>query len=243
LEGQDEPHTNTPATTSTTPATSTPTVLGLSFDDELLFLDPVLLDCFLNVPFPALPLNPVSYRDLSTAQMNQPGSQQLHSINPQQYLVQPFRTFQLLCHKKPNKVNWKIFVPDAVFPHIVTWYHSVLHHGGVSNVFRSLVDAVFYHRNMHRAVEECIRVCDVCQRNKLSGPGYGELPPREALFQPWYEVAIDTIGPWSIMVNGKSISMYAIAIIDTVTNLVELFCIESPTVANAAWAFKMAWLF
>jgi hypothetical protein len=111
--------------------------------------------------------------------MNQPGLQQLHIINPQeQYLVQPFGTVQLLCHKKPNKVNWKNAVPDAVVPHIVTWYHSVLHQAGVSNVFCSL-DAVFYHENMHRAVEECIhnQVCDVCQRNKLSGPGNGELPP------------------------------------------------------------------
>jgi hypothetical protein len=73
LEGQDEPHTDSPATAPTTPPTSTSTVLGSSFDDELLLLDPVLLDCFLNVPFPALPLNPVSYSDLSTAQVNQPG--------------------------------------------------------------------------------------------------------------------------------------------------------------------------
>jgi Integrase zinc binding domain len=146
-----------------------------------------LLDCFVNVPFPVLPLNPVSYQDLSTAQMNQPGFQQLHIINPQQYLVQPFGTFQLLCNKKPNEVSWKINVPDALLPHIVTWYHSVLHHAGVSNVFCSL-DAVFYYQNMHRAVEECICICAVCQRNKLSGPGYRELLPQDALFQPWYEV-------------------------------------------------------
>jgi transposase InsO family protein len=51
------------------------------------------------------------------------------------------------------------------------------------------------------------------------------------------------IGPWSVIVNGESISMYAITMIDTVTNLVELFCIETPSAANAAWAFEMAWLF
>jgi hypothetical protein len=59
----------------------------------------------------------------------------------------------------------------------VIWYLAVLHHdSGVSTVFRSL-DSVFYHRNLRRAVEEWIRVCDVGQQNKLSGPGYGELPP------------------------------------------------------------------
>jgi Integrase zinc binding domain len=208
LEGQDELRTDSPTTTHTTPPTSTSTVLGSSFDDELLFLDPVLLDCFLNVPFPALPLNPVSYSDLSTAQVNQPGLQNLHILDPQQYSVQQFGNFQLLCHTKQNKVNWKIVIPDAVLPHIVTWYHTVLHHSGVSTVFCSL-DSVFYHQNLRRAVKEWIRVCDVCQQNKLSGPGYGELPPREALFQPWYEVTIDTIGPWSVIENGESISMYA----------------------------------
>jgi RNase H-like domain found in reverse transcriptase/Integrase zinc binding domain len=245
LEGQDEPHTpDNPTTTPTTPPTSTSTVLGSSFDDELLFLDPVLLDCFLNDPFPALPLNPVSYSDLgdlSTAQVNQPGLQNLHILDPQQYSVQQFGNFQLLCHTKQNEVNWKIVVRDAVLPHIVTWYHTVLHHSGVSTVFRSL-DAVFYHRNLHRVVEEWIHVCDVCQQNELSGPGYGELLPREALFQPWYEVAIDMIGPWLVIVNGESIAMYAITMIDTVTNLVELFRIDTPSAANAAWAFEMAWL-
>jgi transposase InsO family protein len=37
--------------------------------------------------------------------------------------------------------------------------------------------------------------------------------------------------------------MYAITMIDTVTNLVALFCIDTPSAANAAWAFEMAWLF
>jgi Integrase zinc binding domain len=90
--------------------------------------------------------------------------------------VQQFGNFQLLCHTKQNEVNWKIVIPDAVLPHIVTWYHTVLHHSGVSTVFCSL-DSVFYHWNLRRAVEEWIRVCDVCQQNKLSGPGYGELLP------------------------------------------------------------------
>jgi transposase InsO family protein len=31
--------------------------------------------------------------------------------------------------------------------------------------------------------------------------------------------------------------------LDTVTNLVELFRIDTPSAANAAWAFEMAWLF
>jgi hypothetical protein len=34
------------------------------------------------------------------------------------------------------------------------------------------------------------------------------------------------IGPWLVIVNGESISMYAITMIDTVTNLVELFRID-----------------
>jgi hypothetical protein len=71
-----------------------------------------------------------------------------------------------------------------------------------------------------------------------------KLPHREALFQPWFEVAIDTIGPWTIPIDGQNVSFYATTIIDTVTNiLTELVLIESrPTAQCSSIAVETGWL-
>ena len=75
------------------------------------------------------------------------------------------------------------------------------------------------------------------------GRGYGQLAPREARFQPWYEVAIDTIGPWEIEINGGVHKFYALTMIDTVTNLTELARVSSTKAVDAAEKLEHNWLF
>jgi transposase InsO family protein len=55
-------------------------------------------------------------------------------------------------------------------------------------------------------------------------------------------VAIDTIGPWTIEVQGQAVQFYATTIIDTVTNLTELIRIQTPSAVNSAYAFELGWL-
>jgi hypothetical protein len=75
---------------------------------------------------------------------------------------------------------------------------------------------------MRRSIESYR--CDACQRNKTLGADYGELPPREAPLVPWEELAVDLIGPWTIVIAGQEITLNALTCIDPVTNLVELVC-------------------
>ena len=51
---------------------------------------------------------------------------------------------------------------------------------------------------------------------------YGHLAPHEALFQPFTEIAVNTIGPWKVCINNKLLIFHALTIIDTVLNLVEI---------------------
>lgn len=74
------------------------------------------------------------------------------------------------------------------------------------------------------------------------GKGYGQLPPREANFQPWFEVAVDTIRPWKINICGQNVEVYAVTIIDFVTNLTELVQIVTPSALQAAQAMELGWL-
>jgi hypothetical protein len=67
---------------------------------------------------------------------------------------------------------------------------------------------------------------DFCQRNKLDSKGYGFLPEREVHSIPSEECTVDLIGPWTVQVCGRPYKFEALAVIDTVTNLVELVRIE-----------------
>ena len=81
-----------------------------------------------------------------------------------------------------------------------------------------------------------------CQRKKLPGTGFGELPPRNALLLPWSEVAVDLIGPWKITVAAQAIEFRALTCIDTVTNLAEISRINNKTSEYIAMKFENDWL-
>jgi hypothetical protein len=80
----------------------------------------------------------------------------------------------------------------------------------------------FYHPRLREVVDDVVTTCSICQRYKLAGPGYGQLPPREAPLVPWEEVTVDLIGPWQITINGQELIFNALTCIDPVTNLTEL---------------------
>ena len=48
----------------------------------------------------------------------------------------------------------------------------------------------FFHPILKSKIEAFMQSCNNCQRAKLPGLGYSQLPPQDALIAPWYEVAI-----------------------------------------------------
>ena len=95
---------------------------------------------------------------------------------------------------------------------------------------------------MRTRIQHLVRDFDACQRYKLPGKGYGELPPREAQLAPWQEIAVDLTGPWKIRVNDQQITFRALSIIDIVTNLPELVRINSKSAAHVGLQLENAWL-
>jgi len=51
----------------------------------------------------------------------------------------------------------------------------------------------YYHRDLRSLIDKFH--CEHCQRNKLSGKGYGLLPEHEIRSIPFEECAVDLIGP------------------------------------------------
>ena len=67
----------------------------------------------------------------------------------------------------------------------------------------------FLHSSLKRRPEVMILCCDVCQGVKLSSLGYGQLPPCDTLVAPWFEVAVDLIGPWNVTIISKVFTFQA----------------------------------
>ena len=60
---------------------------------------------------------------------------------------------------------------------------------------------------------------------------------------PWDEVSVDLIGLWTVKIRGKTTrEVFALTIIDTTSNLVELVQIENKTLENVARRFHNTWL-
>ena len=54
---------------------------------------------------------------------------------------------------------------------------------------------------------------------------------------PWNEVAVDLIGPWTVMVNEVKLEFKALTCIDPVTNLAEAIRINNKTSQHVANQF------
>ncbi len=83
---------------------------------------------------------------------------------------------------------------------------------------------------------------DTCQRYKDQGRGQGELPPRQDVSIPFEEIAADLIGPWSIDINGQTLQIQALTIVDTATTLAEIIRIKDRSSQHIANLFDNNWL-
>jgi hypothetical protein len=59
---------------------------------------------------------------------------------------------------------------------------------------------------------------------------------------PWEEVAINSIGPWKVNVNGQKVEFNVLTCIDMTSNLVELICVDNKTAKHMCDKFTQSWL-
>lgn len=153
--------------------------------------------------------------------------------------IQIFHDQELICHN--NNGHWRIVIPEALVEPTIAWYHTVLNHCGVSRLVQTLRNHLWI-PNLQARAATYIASCDECQRYKFTGPGYGHLPPRNDVAQPWEEVAVDLVGPWHLELPIGHISLHAITILDVTTTLAECIRIENKTSAHCTMQFINHWL-
>jgi hypothetical protein len=108
-----------------------------------------------------------------------------------------FQGLELLSYHATPASQWRICIPTNQLLVLVCWFHQVLGHCGIHRL-HDLVVTRFYQLQLRATVNDLIKHCEDCQINKLSGPGYGHLPPCKATALPFKEVAVNLIGPCHI---------------------------------------------
>lgn len=181
---------------------------------------------------------PLNFEDIMKQQ--QSDAEVLLLLNQPGYKVEEYYGTQLVCKVDDNAI--KIILPDKMMKQTIEWYHYVCGHVGIDRLYKSL-NLFFYNKGMKGKIEDYISACDSCQRNKAPGPGYAELPPRNATEAPFEQVAVDLIGPWTIEIPGYGrLSFRALTIIDQATTLSEIVRIDNKSSMHVTMQFENQWL-
>jgi transposase InsO family protein len=200
-----------------------------------------LVDCFLNLPdLHAAPF-PLDFAHIAQGQQLDQSLLHRRIMHPMQYPNQQFQGIELMSYRPTADAAWKICIPSQQLEELVSWFHQALGHCGIHRLNDS-IGTHFAHPKLRQTVETAVANCHACQLNKLTGPGYGKLPPREATALPFQEVAVDLIGPWRVTVNNETLEFYALTCIDLATNFPEAIRIRSKHVSHVGMHFENIWL-
>jgi hypothetical protein len=200
-----------------------------------------LVDCFLNLPELNVDPFPLDFAHLAQGQQLDQILLQRRMVHPMQYPNQQFQGVELISFRPTPNAVWKICIPSQQLQALVAWFHQALGHCGMHRLNDS-IGTHFTHPKLRRTVKTIVQNCHACQLNKLTGPGYGQLPPREATALPFQEVAIDLIGPWRVMVQNETFEFYALTCIDLATNFPEAIRIRSKHASHVGMHFENIWL-
>jgi hypothetical protein len=148
----------------------------------------------------------------------------------------------LICHILEPNAPFKICIPTKYLDKLVKWYHLIISHLGAKHM-AATIGQHFYYKNLEKHCQTVCNSCDHCQHFKQQGKGYGHLPPQEAQVAPWYTVAVNSIGDWVIKIPGHNdVKFQALMIIDPITNLTEILCLDLHSSHDAAQQFTNTWL-
>jgi len=184
---------------------------------------------------------PAWFLGFSNAQAQVAGLQHKLQTDPTRYTWRIFDSgVNLILFASSPMAQWRICIPSVKLDQMIHWYHMMLNHVSINRLYESMT-MHFYHSNLRMHIEN-MKSCYICQRFKLPGNGYGMLPPREASLAPWQEIIVDLIEPWSINVNNINLTLNALMITNTVTNLAELIRISNKSAAHVGMQLESAWL-
>ncbi len=159
--------------------------------------NPVLLECFLNLPLLNIAENnPV---DLGWIHEQQNIGNELATKtikHPDHNFDKTLDGHVILCFASPNEgrdTQWKIAITKEMVVPLIKLFHTLLAHPG-RKCSRMTLQSHYNHPDMRQQVDEFH--FDYCQYVKIPCKGMGLLPECDLTNTLWYKVAIDLIRPW-----------------------------------------------
>ena len=151
---------------------------------------------------------------------------------PDSYTTKNLGTHYLVCHVDPDsdpEMQWKICLTEKTMRPTIFWFHQVLNHPGQektvchhsTEIFSSTITSLGQ------------RICLWCLPEiHIDGAGYGLLAAQGVHLAPWTEVAVDLMGPWTIVVGNTEYKFNVLPSINTTINSVELIRIDEKTASR-----------
>jgi len=205
---------------------------------DLSVSESLLYESLVNVP--AGGQFPLNLPDIANHQTNDQRAQDYLRDEPDKFEMHNHGGSNLIS-RRASDGSWKIVLPEAVVDEVIEWYHSITSHGGQTRT-RQSIETFFYYPNLRDKIKEHIDACDSCQRNKDSGKIQGHAPPRDETAVPFSDVAVDLVGPWKVMVNGRIIEIFALSSICVASSLFELIRVDEKSSQHVWQKFVNSWL-
>ena len=96
---------------------------------------------------------------------------------------------------------------------------------------------------MRKLINNFVKKCDICQRVKGPFPKLGHLPLKATERNPWEEVQVDLVGPWTFNIPPKwSVSVLTLTCIDPFTGLCDACRLRNKTSSHVSEKFFNLWL-
>ena len=182
--------------------------------------------------------HPLSYKTIMRHQ--QEDRDLLNNVRTDKnYVIKDFtaakRVRKLIC------LNNKIVVPKTLQKHIVQWYHVQLCHPGMTRT-ELTIRQHFTWGGLSTTVKNVCASCHTCQLTKTKRVKYGKLPEKEAEAVPWDVLCIDLIGPYKIINDNQTLTLWALTMIDPATGWFDMSAIKTKQADVIANALESTWL-
>jgi hypothetical protein len=179
---------------------------------------------------------PLSFDVISFSQQSDPALVTIVESNPAAYMTRMVNRSPLIYFKD------KIVIPKALQLRILQWYHDTLLHPGTTRTYET-IHQHFTWQNLAQDVQQYCSTCATCQEQKKSTRKYGLLPTKTHDPKPWYDVAVDLMGPWTLPSSGHiKPPLLVLSIMDMATNFLESIALPDKTARTVAISFDRTWL-
>ena len=164
---------------------------------------------------------------------------QQNLVSHKDYTLDTFRggekEHRLICR------NNKICLPTALQKKTVEWYHEMLFHPGETRT-EHILRQNFDWRGLHTKVHDVCKKCPTCQREKTTNQKYGKLPPKQTETNPWDNICVDLICPYTIPRKGKNpLKLWCLTMINPATGWLEMAQITNKMATEIADITEKTW--